>query len=171
MSLVRTLAALAALALLTACNSQADTSDVDGSETAGAEASQTPAPLTAEEYRGEAGASEALALFARAIAQRDTGQAYAMLTARAQQGWSAARFAALFDGLRNISVTAPAGTIEGAAGTSYYTSQATITAQDADGRPVRLEGPIVLRRVNDVPGATAEQLRWMVDSIDLSQTH
>ena len=61
--------------------------------------------------------------------------------------------------------------MEGAAGSSYYTSEATITANDKDGRPVRYEGPIVLRRVNDVPGASAAQLRWHIDSVQLDWTH
>ena len=54
--------------------------------------------------------------------------------------------------------------MEGAAGTSYYTAPVTITG--ANGQ--RLSGEIVLSRVNDVPGATPEQLRWRVRELDLS---
>lgn len=61
--------------------------------------------------------------------------------------------------------------MEDAAGSSYQTSDATITAQDPDGRPVRQEGQIALRRVNDVPGATEQQLRWHIDSLTLDLTH
>ena len=32
----------------------------------------------------------------------------------------------------------------------------------ADGRPFNMLGPMTLRRVNDVPGSTAEQRRWHI---------
>ncbi|MEC7817314.1 MAG: hypothetical protein VX454_01465 [Pseudomonadota bacterium] len=131
----------------------------------------TPPVLTPEAERGEPGARNVLVNFARAIEMREYDQAWAMLTPRAQQQWSRARFNGLFEGLREITVAVPDGTIEGAAGSSYYTSDAEITASDADGRPIRLEGPIILRRVNDVPGSSAEERRWHIDTIELSATH
>ena len=131
----------------------------------------TPPVLTPEAERTETGARSVLLSFARAIELREYDQAWAMLTPQAQQKWSRARFNGLFEGLREISVAVPEGTMEGAAGSSYYTSDAEITASDAEGRPVRLEGPIVLRRVNDVPGSSAEQRRWHVDRVELSATH
>jgi hypothetical protein len=51
------------------------------------------------------------------------------------------------------------GESEGAAGSIYYTAPVTII----DGAR-RLTGEVVLRRVNDVPGATPEQLRWHIES-------
>jgi hypothetical protein len=84
---------------------------------------------------------------------------------------SEAEFAAMFEGLGEIAVAISAGEMEGAAGSLYYTSQATITGTDAEGRPIRIEGPVVLRRVNDVPGASEEQLRWHIESADLTWTH
>jgi len=36
-----------------------------------------------------------------------------------------------------------------------------------EGKPFRLEGEVVLRRVNDVDGATADQLRWHIAQADL----
>lgn len=56
-------------------------------------------------------------------------------------------------------------------GSSYYISRATITAEDPDGLHVRYEGQIMLRRINDVPGATEQQLRWNIDSVTLDWTH
>ena len=52
---------------------------------------------------------------------------------------------------------------EGAAGSSYCTVTGTLT--DA-GHPAKAaqKGQIVLKRVNDVPGATPEQLRWTIRS-------
>ena len=61
--------------------------------------------------------------------------------------------------------------MEGAAGSSYYTAPVTVTSSDKDGRPVRIEGEAVLRRVNDVPGATPAQLRWHMDKVTLDWTH
>lgn len=52
------------------------------------------------------------------------------------------------------------GDIEGAAGSLYY--EAPVTIDFADGRPSR-RGTVVLRRVNDVPGASEEQLNWRIE--------
>ena len=131
----------------------------------------SPPVLTPEAERGETGARNVPVNFARAIELREYDQAWAMLAPGAQQEWSKARFNALFDGLGNITASVPEGIMEGAAGSSYYTSDAEITATDKSGRPVRLEGPIVLRRVNDVPGSSAEQRRWHIEQFDLSVTH
>ena len=131
----------------------------------------TPSVLTPEAERSETGARNVLVHFARAIEMREYDQAWTMLGAQSQSQWSKARFNGLFEGLRDITVAVPNGTMEGAAGSSYYTSDAEITATDADGRPVRLEGPIVLRRANDVPGSTAEQRRWHIEQVGLAWTH
>ena len=130
-----------------------------------------PAPVTGEAERGETGARNVLLSFARAIELREFDQAWAMLDEADQARWSKSEWRKLFADLGEITVAVPGGTMEGAAGSSYYTSQATITADDENGRPVRYEGPIVLRRVNDVPGASAEQLRWHIDSVKLDWTH
>ena len=131
----------------------------------------TPKPVAEEAEKGETGARIVLISFARAIELREYDQAWAMLGPTAKAKWSQAKFNGLFDGLAKIMVAVPTGTMEGAAGSSYYTSTATITATDQDGRPIRIEGPIVLRRVNDVAGATSEQLRWRIESVDLAWTH
>ena len=131
----------------------------------------SPAPLIPEAERGETGARNVLLSFARAIELREFDQAWEMLDEGDQQRWDKAQWRALFADLGRITVAVPDGSMEGAAGSSYYTSDATITATDMDGRPVRYEGPIVLRRVNDVPGASAAQLRWHIDSVQLDWTH
>lgn len=53
--------------------------------------------------------------------------------------------------------------IEGAAGSQYFETTITVNAVTEDGNPVRFEGPITLKRVNDVPGATDEELAWHYD--------
>ena len=52
------------------------------------------------------------------------------------------------------------GDVEGAAGSLYY--EAPLVVEFADGRPSK-RGTIVLRRVNDVPGASEEQLNWRIE--------
>lgn len=130
-----------------------------------------PADLTPEAARGEAGARDLLVTFARALELREYDQAWAMLGITARQDWTRAQFNQAFAGLQDLTVAVPGGTLEGAAGSSFYESQVEVTATDAAGRPVRIEGPIVLRRVNDVPGATAEQLRWHIERLQLDVTH
>ena len=71
----------------------------------------------------------------------------------------------------DIAVAVPTGQMEGAAGSSYYTAPVSITATDQDGRPIGFDGEMVLRRVNDVPGSTAEQRRWHIESTTIDWTH
>ncbi len=66
------------------------------------------------------------------------------------------------------SVEAPSDP-EGAAGSIYLTVPVNVTAQTAGGADQRFEGEMVLRRVNDVPGAAPWQLRWHIESADLRE--
>ncbi|MFD2134310.1 hypothetical protein ACFSLT_01995 [Novosphingobium resinovorum] len=52
------------------------------------------------------------------------------------------------------------GDMEGAAGSLYY--EAPIVVDFGDGRTSK-RGTIVLRRVNDVPGASGSQLNWRIE--------
>ena len=123
-----------------------------------------PAALEGEAERGEKGARNVLIAFMRAIELKAFHHAYALLREDARQGMTEAQFAAQFDGFGTITLAAPDGTMEGAAGTSYYTAPVTITGSNGQ----ELTGEIVLSRVNDVPGATPEQLRWRVRSFDIA---
>ncbi|WP_292927956.1 hypothetical protein [Novosphingobium sp. PASSN1] len=100
----------------------------------------------------------------------DAFEARDWVTARAFWGDQGARsglteedFAARWAGLHYPKVTLAKGTSEGAAGSLYYTAPITIT----DGARV-ITGEIVLRRANDVDGATPEQLRWHIESTTLA---
>jgi len=74
-----------------------------------------------------------------------------------------ARLKALFAGYRKPTVTIADLQQEGAAGSSYCTVGGTLLdAENAAKAPQK--GQIVLKRVNDVPGATADQLRWTIRS-------
>jgi hypothetical protein len=65
-----------------------------------------------------------------------------------------------------VTVTAPV-TIEGAAGSSYAEVKVRVDARTTDGSDQHFEGAYVVRRVNDVPGATPAQLRWHLDAAHL----
>ncbi len=65
-----------------------------------------------------------------------------------------------FGGDAGPKIAVGKGDTEGAAGSLYY--EAPLVIDFADGRPSR-RGTIVLRRVNDVPGASEEQLNWRIE--------
>jgi len=130
-----------------------------------------PPVLTPGAETGVTGARSVLLDWARALELEEFDQAWAMLSDADQARWNESDFAAMFADLDEITVAVPDGTMEGAAGSTYYTAATTITASDADGRPVHYEGEVVLKRVNDVPGASAEQLRWHIERVSLDWTH
>ncbi|WP_333606052.1 hypothetical protein [Novosphingobium sp.] len=65
-----------------------------------------------------------------------------------------------FGGQAGPKIAIGKGDVEGAAGSLYY--EAPVVIDFADGRPSR-RGTFVLRRVNDVPGASEEQLNWRIE--------
>lgn len=104
---------------------------------------------------------------------RTVAQAYADALARgdfefAARVWSDpviddARLRAVLDGYRQPTIAISGLETEGAAGSLYCTVSGTLTDAADKNKPGR-KGEIVLKRVNDVPGATAEQLRWTIRS-------
>lgn len=74
-----------------------------------------------------------------------------------------ARLAALFDGYAAPRIEVGEPTVEGAAGSSYCTITGNL-ADGADPAKAPIAGELQLRRVNDVPGATPDQLRWTLRS-------
>ncbi|AMG74153.1 hypothetical protein [Sphingopyxis granuli] len=60
-----------------------------------------------------------------------------------------------------------AGEAEGAAGSLYLTVPVRVEATLDSGELQRFRGHYIVRRVNDVDGATADQLRWHIDSAHL----
>jgi hypothetical protein len=74
-----------------------------------------------------------------------------------------ARLKALFAGYKQPNIAISGIGEEGAAGSLYCTVSGTLT--DAGNPSKRAQkGEIVLKRVNDVPGATPTQLRWTIRS-------
>lgn len=131
----------------------------------------TPTPLPPEVERTEKGARNVLLSWARAVEAREFDQAWELMSQGDHAKWSKAEWTRMFIDLAAISMAVPEGRMDGAAGTTYYTSDATITAKEKDGRPVRYTGEVTLTRVNDVPGATPEQLHWKIQSVTLDWDH
>lgn len=83
-------------------------------------------------------------------------------------GMSEAEFAASFDkyGEYHANIGAP-GRIEGAAGSLYVEVPVQVYGRLKSGAEFNMLGPVTLRRVNDVPGSTAEQRRWHIARADI----
>ena len=95
-----------------------------------------------------------------AIERRDWGAVRALWGhGGADSGVGARHFAAQWDRLHHPVVSVGQGAQEGAAGSLYYTAPVTII----DGAR-RITGTVTIRRANDAPGATPEQLRWHADA-------
>jgi hypothetical protein len=125
--------------------------------------------LVPEAEKGEKGARNVLLAWAHALELGDHAAAYALYgEGGARSGMTPAEFSAYWRRFKTVTIAVPGGTMEGAAGSSYYTAPATVVGKLQNGSPYRLEGEVVLRRVNDVPGATAEQLRWHLESSRLA---
>jgi hypothetical protein len=59
------------------------------------------------------------------------------------------------------------GRIEGAAGSLYLEVPVQVYGRWKDGREIHQSGVAVLRRVNDVPGSSAEQRAWRIEDLKL----
>jgi hypothetical protein len=118
--------------------------------------------------KGEKGARGVLLTWARALERKDFATAWAQFDDHGKRsGVTQSQYAARFADYRTITVAMPAGQSEGAAGSIYYTAPTTITGTTTAGKPYKLKGDVVLRRVNDVPGASDYQLHWHIESADL----
>ena len=108
--------------------------------------------------KGPEGAGQVVQRYASLIEEGKIAEAQAAWGRGIEQGVLApARLAALHG--VHFEVGKPYDQ-QGAAGSSYIMVPLTLTATDKAGKPVRYAGPITLRRVNDVDGASAAQLRW-----------
>jgi hypothetical protein len=83
-------------------------------------------------------------------------------------GMNAAAFAASFDGYReyHANIGAP-GEMEGAAGSSYVEIPVQVYGRLSNGEPFNRRGSVRLRRCNNVPGCTEEQLKWRIVDSDV----
>ena len=102
--------------------------------------------------------------WAKAMSLKQWGSAYLYWGDHgALSGLTRAQFAAKWGKLANPEFELHAGDTEGGAGSLYYTAPIVMI----DGKR-HTRGEIVLRRVNDVDGASAEQLRWHIESLTIT---
>lgn len=146
-----------ALALLVAACSAGDEPAPAPVETATARP-VAPAPTPAAEYPvlASKNCAEVVEFYLEALGGREWATAALVWDDPVIDG---ARLAAVFGGYRELQLEWTEPVVEGAAGSLYCTVGGTLTdAQDRAKSPV--DGTLLLRRVNDVPGATPDQLRW-----------
>jgi hypothetical protein len=131
-----------------------------------------PAPIdTTSAVSDTAAAADVVRRYYAAIDDRRLPEAYA---AWGQGGASSGRtFAQFQDGFAftthtRVEITGPV-VIEGAAGSLFATVPVHVYATTDGNRPQEFTGTYVVRRVNDVPGATAGQLAWHLHDADLKQ--
>lgn len=74
-----------------------------------------------------------------------------------------ARLQAVFGGYKEARVEWTEPFVEGAAGSLYCTVSGKLTDAGNPAKPLQ-EGTLLLRRANEVPGATPDQLRWTLQS-------
>ena len=117
-----------------------------------------PAPPSTSDNPGQV-----VVAWAKAMSLKDWGSAYRYWGDHgARSGLTQAQFAVTWGKLTNPEFELHPGSTEGGAGSLYYTAPITLI----DGQH-QVHGEIVLRRVNDVDGASAEQLRWHIESLSI----
>lgn len=108
--------------------------------------------------------AHALAYWREAMEKRDWIAARGVFGDHgAQSGMTPEAFAATWSKYRIVDITVGKGEQDAGAGSSYYDVPVTITGLTSTNKPYNLAGRLTLRRVNDVDGATAEQLRWHIE--------
>ncbi|WP_423141188.1 hypothetical protein ACOYW6_10110 [Parablastomonas sp. CN1-191] len=167
------------LAALAACNQQANAplpgetatpavsaapAPMPSAPAAVAATTAAPLPVAAPTPSASRDPQAVLIEWARAVSLRDWTLARAYWGDHGERsGLSEQAFAARWGKLADPQVDIGKGSQEGAAGSLYYTAPITIR----DGKRT-IKGEVVIRRVNDVDGATPEQLRWHIESTTLA---
>ena len=122
------------------------------------------APLSAQDQKGDKGARAVLQTWARALEAHEFGLAWEQF---ATPPASRTAYAKWWERYRTIHVTLGPGESDAAMGSLYYTAPAMLTGKTMAGDDFALQGNVVVRRVNDVDGASPAQLRWHIGSADL----
>ncbi|WP_296678005.1 hypothetical protein [Novosphingobium sp.] len=151
------LAAISGLLLaVSACDRSASTSG----DAAGVPTSSTAILPKAVPPSTSPDPQEVLLSWAKAISLKDWATAYGYWGDGGKaSGMTLDQFTAAWSKLGQPDLEIGKGVQEGAAGSLYYSVPVTVI----DGGR-RIAGTVVLRRVNDVEGATPEQLRWHIES-------
>lgn len=154
---------LAAAAALSGCDRIGAPSGSDAAASAAASTSALDVLPKAVPPSTSRDPQEVLLSWAKAVSLRDWATAYGYWgDYGAQSGMTLDQFKAAWGTLQQPDLEIGKGVQEGAAGSSFYSVPVTIV----DGAR-RIPGEVVLRRVNDVDGATSEQLRWHIESTTL----
>jgi len=148
----------AAAVALAGCTPPA--SDNDANNSAAANEVEAPAPT-------DAGTSPEAAVVVvthyTALAERGAFAEAAKLWTNATE---AAQFATNLEEYPKVKLTAgKPEDEEGAAGSIFITVPVTLDLTLRSGSPYQMMCKATLRRVNDVPGSTAEQRRWHIENI------
>ena len=123
-----------------------------------------PPARTAVDDKGVAGAVRVLERYGASLEERHFAEARSLWSDDGRaSGLTEAEFVAAYDKFAEIhaEVGSP-GDSEGAAGSIYVDVPLRLHGTLTTGMPFNLVGPVSLRRVNDVPGSTAEQRRWHI---------
>lgn len=121
--------------------------------------------------KGMEAAAAVVRRYYSAIDARDYATAWSQWGDDGRPGQTLAAFEQGFAHTRSTRVTI--GRLEpgdGGAGSIYQPVPVTVEATLDDGSRQRFVGTYVVRRVNDVDGATAAQLRWHLDSAQLKRS-
>ncbi|MBN9506596.1 MAG: hypothetical protein J0I69_11270 [Altererythrobacter sp.] len=154
-----------------AASQSADTGDValetQATSTPAPADESAPPPATAPIRAGSP--EEAIRAYYAAIDAGEFARAYRLWAREGEaSGQSYAAFREGFASTRRseVRVSGPVQS-EGAAGSIYATVPVEVNAVLKDGTRQHFTGQYVLRRVNDVPGATEAQLHWHIESASL----
>lgn len=128
-------------------------------------------PALAEGSAPEAWAARAvLEDYYGAIAERDYRAAYDLWADEgAASGLSFDDFARGYSETASMEIFTGPTEAEGAAGSLFATVPVRVEAELSDGTAQRFAGSYQLRRINDVPGSSAEARRWHIVSADLRE--
>ena len=130
---------------------------------------RTPISEGAIDPKSAQGAGQVLQRFGALLEERKFGEARQLWSDGGRaSGLTAAEFAAAYNKFTEIhsEVGAP-GDAEGAAGSLYVEIPFRLYGKLSGGKPFNLIGPVVLRRVNDVPGSTVAQREWHISQSGL----
>lgn len=125
---------------------------------------RTPVSEAAFTPQSAQGAANVVQTYFALLADKKFGEAQNLWSDGGKaSGMSAKDFAASFGkyATYNAEIGAP-GEIEGAAGSLFVEVPVVVYGTMKTGEPVNLKGKVRLRRVNDVPGATPDQLSWHI---------
>ena len=125
---------------------------------------RTPVSAAALTPQSAQGAANVVQTYFALVADKKFDDAWKLWSDSGKaSGMSAKDFAASFAKFAsyNAQIGAP-GEIEGAAGSLFVEVPVVVYGTTKTGEPVNLKGKVRLRRVNDVPGATPDQLSWHI---------